>query len=138
MERAKTLTPERMGSAMLSRRSGALAGIALAVLWAPMALVIPFFPNLAGPTGIGVFYADHANSMKWILASISVGSSDSGATIATRQACFSGVPSRTSCAAVISSRVPGMPRRSICSVTSPARRAAVLLRAADTFSASLR
>ena len=73
MERAKTLTPERMGSAMLSRRSGALAGIALAVLWAPMALVIPFFPNLAGPTGIGVFYADHANSMKWILASISVG-----------------------------------------------------------------
>ena len=38
----------------------------------------------------------------------------------------------------ISSRVPGMPRRSICSVTSPARRAAVFLRAADTFSASLR
>lgn len=50
-----------------------MAGVALALLWAPMVLVIPVFPDLAGPVGIDSFYDDHADSMKLILASISVG-----------------------------------------------------------------
>jgi hypothetical protein len=35
---------------MLSRRQGAIAGIAMTVLWAPIALVIPELPNLAQST----------------------------------------------------------------------------------------
>lgn len=78
MDPTNTPAPERAHSrevvrATLSRRTGALAGLALALLWAPMALVIPFFPDLAGPAEIRIFYADHASAMKLILASIAVG-----------------------------------------------------------------
>lgn len=58
---------------MLSRRQGAVAGIVMALLWAPMALVIPELPNLASATEIDRFYAEHAETMKIILASVSLG-----------------------------------------------------------------
>ncbi|MEO3759138.1 hypothetical protein ABGB19_12725 [Mycobacterium sp. B14F4] len=45
----------------------------LTVLWAPVALVIPDFPDLAGAAGIETFYAEHADMMRLILLSISVG-----------------------------------------------------------------
>lgn len=78
MESLNTLALERASDrevmrAMLSRRTGALAGVALALLWAPMALVIPFFPELGEPAEVAIFYADHASTMKLIIASIAVG-----------------------------------------------------------------
>jgi hypothetical protein len=38
-----------------------------------MAWVIPEFPDLAGPRGIETFYAEHADTMRLILVSVSVG-----------------------------------------------------------------
>jgi hypothetical protein len=58
---------------MLDKRAGGVAGIALAVLWAPMALVIPELPNLAGSGDIDRFYSEHGEAMKAILASVSLG-----------------------------------------------------------------
>jgi len=58
---------------MLSRRQGAVAGIVMALLWAPMALVIPELPNLASAAEIHDFYLEHAETMKVILASVSLG-----------------------------------------------------------------
>lgn len=78
MEQANTPAPERENSpvvvrALLGRRTGALAGVAVALFWAPMALVIPFFPELAEPAEVATFYADHASTMRFIIASIAVG-----------------------------------------------------------------
>ncbi|MCT7657542.1 hypothetical protein [Mycobacterium deserti] len=58
---------------MLGRRGGGVAGLALALLWTPMALVIPEFPDLAGPAGVGAYYAEHADAMKLVLCSASLG-----------------------------------------------------------------
>jgi hypothetical protein len=56
-----------------SRRVGALAGITMALLWAPMAVVIPVLPDLGSASEIERFYGRHAETMKVILASVSVG-----------------------------------------------------------------
>jgi hypothetical protein len=58
---------------MLSRRQGAVAGMATAALWAPIALVIPELPNLSSSEEIESFYAEHGETMKFILASVTVG-----------------------------------------------------------------
>jgi hypothetical protein len=47
--------------------------MAMAVLWAPIALVIPELPNLSSPGEINSFYAEHGHTMKFILASVSLG-----------------------------------------------------------------
>jgi len=49
------------------------AGLAAALLWAPMGIVIPSLPDLSDASGISRFYADHAGAMEAILASVSAG-----------------------------------------------------------------
>jgi hypothetical protein len=58
---------------VLSRRHGAAAGLAMAVLWAPIALVITELPNLSSPGEIDSFYAEHGQTMRFVLASVSLG-----------------------------------------------------------------
>jgi hypothetical protein len=52
---------------------GAASGLAVVVLWSPMALVVPELPSLATASGIDRFYAEHGELIKVVLASVSVG-----------------------------------------------------------------
>jgi hypothetical protein len=56
-----------------STRLGALAGLVMAALWAPIALVIPELPSLDSATAIDSFYSEHGELMKVILCSVSLG-----------------------------------------------------------------
>jgi hypothetical protein len=57
----------------LNNRLGAASGLAVVLLWSPMALVVPELPNLATASGVDRFYAEHGELMKVVLACVSVG-----------------------------------------------------------------
>src|SRR5215207_690120 len=63
----------RSDRARVLQRRGAWAGLVMAVLFAPIALVIPELPNLASTVRIDDFYSEHQQLMKIILCSVSVG-----------------------------------------------------------------
>jgi hypothetical protein len=57
----------------LNSRLGAASGLAVVLLWSPIALVVPGLPNLATAGGVDRFYAEHGELMKVVLGCVSVG-----------------------------------------------------------------
>jgi hypothetical protein len=54
-------------------RLGAMAGLAMAAFWAPMALVILELPSLDSTVAVDNIYAEHGDLMTVILCSVSLG-----------------------------------------------------------------
>ncbi len=55
------------------RRWGALCGIALALSWSPIALVLLRFPDLGSPLRVESFWHTHGSLMQAVIFSVSVG-----------------------------------------------------------------
>jgi hypothetical protein len=57
----------------MSRRWVPASGIALAVLWAPIAFVIPLLPDLGSAAEMAPFYRAHADLLQVVIVCVSIG-----------------------------------------------------------------